>query len=80
VYEGVAITNISINRDDTSGESLVCDFSFQEFNKVKLQEIIAEVQINLKNMKTTQNKQSSPNKNNGKTQGSYKQPAILQPN
>jgi hypothetical protein len=72
VYEGVAITNISVNRDENSGESLICDFSFQEFNKVKLQEIIAEVQINLKNMKTTQNRQSSPNKNNGKTQGTSK--------
>lgn len=69
IYESVAILNISESRNSGSGESLICDISFQEFNKVKLQEIIAEVQINLKDMKTTQNRQSSPNKNNGKTQG-----------
>lgn len=69
VYTGVAITNIAINRDESTGESLICEISFQEFNKVKLQEIFAEVQINLKDTKTKQNRQSSPNKNNGKTQG-----------
>lgn len=72
VYEGVAITNISINRDSGSGESLICDFSFQEFNKIKLQEVVAEVQINLSSMKTSQNQQSAPNKNTGKTQGTNK--------
>jgi len=69
VYEGVAITNITISKGSDSGESLTCDFSFQEFNKVKLQEIEIEVQINLQNMKTSQNQQSAPNINTGKTQG-----------
>lgn len=69
IYEGVAITNISMSRGSDSGESLTCDFSFQELNKVKLQEIEVEVQINLQNMKTSQNQQSAPNKDNGKTQG-----------
>jgi len=69
VYEGVAITSININRDASSGESLVCDIAFQEFNKVKLSEVSIGATVNLQNTKTTQNKQSSPNKNVGKQQG-----------
>lgn len=69
VYEGVAITSININRDASSGESLICDISFQEFNKVKLSEISIGATVNLKDMKTTQNKQASPAKSVGKQQG-----------
>jgi len=69
VYEAVAITNISVNRDNSTGESLVCDFSFQEFNKVTLQVVSVGATINLSKMNTKQNQQSSKNKNNGKTQG-----------
>lgn len=69
VYEGVAITSISINRDASSGESLICDISFQEFNKVVLSEVTIGTIVNLKDMTTTQNKQSSVVKNVGKQQG-----------
>lgn len=77
IYEQVAITNISINRDSESGESLICDFSFQEFNKVKLQEIVVELSIKLKDMQSKQNKQSSPNLNTGKNQGKIDTRAYL---
>lgn len=77
VYEQVAILNIAVNRDESSGESLIADFSFQEFNKVKLTETAVGVTINLKNMKTNQNRQSSQNKNQGKTQGTVKPTSSL---
>ena len=76
IYEQVAILNISISKD-SPGESLICDFSFQEFNKVKLQEIIVELSINLKDTKTKQNQQSSKNKNMGKNQGKLDTRAYL---
>jgi hypothetical protein len=69
IYEGVAITSININRDASSGESLICNISFQEFNKIKLSEVIVGLTVNLKDTKTTQNKQASPTKNVGKQQG-----------
>jgi len=69
VYEGVAITSININRDASSGESLICDISFQEFNKVTLSEVSVGTVVKLKDMKSTQNKQSAPAKNVGKQQG-----------
>lgn len=68
VYEAVAITNISIPKEANSGESITCDISFQEFNKVKLQEVTLGATVNLKDMLSKQNQQSAKNKNVGKTQ------------
>jgi hypothetical protein len=69
MYEQVAISNISINKDESTGEALIANFSFQEFNKVMLQEVSISANISLANMSTTQNQQSSPNINVGKQQG-----------
>ena len=69
VYEQVAITSISINRDESSGESLVADFSFQEMNIVSLQAVEVQAGIKLANMNSSQNRQSSVSSNFGKQTG-----------
>ena len=69
VFDNVAITNISINRGTDSGEALEVDVSFQEINIVKLQELQITASIKLKNMNSTQNKQSANKLNKGKQQG-----------
>jgi hypothetical protein len=65
VYEQVAITNISVSRDSGSGESLIADFSFQEFNKVKLKEVKLDIVVNNVKLDTKL-------KNYGKHQGTKK--------
>jgi len=69
VYEDVAITSISTNRDSDTGEALIADFSFQTVTKVSLQEVELDAKIKLADMSTDQNKQSSQNVNAGKQTG-----------
>ena len=59
VYKDVAITGISISRDDGTGESLTASIGFQQINIVKLQEIQLVATVKLKDMNSAQNKQSS---------------------
>lgn len=67
VYSQVAITNISIARDDSSGEELVASFGFQEVNIVSLEQLQIEASIKLNDLTSDQNKQSSPEIDVGKT-------------
>ena len=69
VYQNVAITNITINRDKDTGEALFADFSFQEINIVSLQEIVITASVNIKDMTSNLNQQASPLLNAGKTVG-----------
>lgn len=61
VYNNVAITNINPVRDDTTGEAISFELSFQEVNIVKLQEVVIEAKISLANMDNEINQQASPN-------------------
>jgi len=66
-YENMAITSISISRDDGTGEALEVSISFRKVNIVKLQEIKLDIDVNLKNLKSKLNKQSAKNIDLGKT-------------
>lgn len=66
VYNNVAITNINPIRDDTTGEAISFELSFQEINIVKLQEVVIEAKISLADMDSELNQQSSPNLNLGR--------------
>jgi len=67
VYDNVAITSIGINKGVGSGEEIAIDISFVQVNVAKLQEIEIVATVSLPNMDTSQNRQSSPNTNVGKT-------------
>ena len=59
VYENVAITNVSVARSEASGEANAFSVSFRQMNIVKLKTTQIDAKINLKTMKTDQNRQSS---------------------
>lgn len=67
VYNNVAITSLSVNKDVDSGEMIAINISFIEVNVVKLQEIEVVASIKLKDLKSKQNKQTSPKTEVGKT-------------
>lgn len=67
VYEDVGITNISIDKSESDGESLIVNISFRKVNVVKLQEVLVQATVNLTDMGDDLNKQSSPNLDVGRT-------------
>ncbi len=69
VYEDVFISNISVNRDEETGEALFADISFTEVRIVQLEEVEITASVKLKDTKTTENKQSSKKQNKGKQTG-----------
>ena len=59
VYEDMAITNISISRDEETGESLQANISFKKVKTVKLQEVEVEVSVKVDDLNSNQNRQVS---------------------
>lgn len=67
IYNNVAITGLSVNKSVDSGEMIAINISFIEFNVVNLQEIELVASVKLKDLKSKQNRQTSPKTQVGKT-------------
>lgn len=66
VFENVGISNISAPRNNSTGEAIEFDISFQEVNIVKLQEIVIVANVRFTNMDSDNNRQGSPKLEAGK--------------
>jgi hypothetical protein len=69
VYESVAITNVSINRSDDTGEAIALNVAFQETKTVKLKTVEVDVDIKVRDMSNNQNRQAAPAVDVGRTVG-----------
>lgn len=67
VYNNVAVTSVTVPRDSATGEAIEVGLSFQEVQVVKLLEIQIEAAINLDDMGSDLNRQSSVKQDLGKT-------------
>lgn len=65
VYEDVAITRISTERNENTGDCLEIDISFQKVNKVKLREDKITAAVQPQEMKTTIEQKSANQVNSG---------------
>ncbi len=69
VYNDVAITDVSVDRSSSTGESLALNISFQKANIVKLKTVQVDVGITLDGTETNANRQASPQADVGRTVG-----------
>lgn len=71
--ENIAITNITIPRDEGTGEAITCSISFRKVNVVQLQQVFLFASINIpgpslddSDPEATQNRQSAPRTQTGR--------------
>jgi hypothetical protein len=69
VYEDVAIVDLSMDRSETSGESLVIQCSFRKVKKVQLKTVQVDATVSIKDMNTSLNRQSAVTVDAGRTVG-----------
>lgn len=67
VYENVAITSMPFARDTDSGESITIQVSFKKVKTVKLEEVVLELAVKVKDLKSNKNRQVSKKSNIGRT-------------
>ena len=68
VYKSMGITNISINRDFSTGDAVVFNVGFRKVEQVSLKTVVLETRVNVKDMSVKQNQQSAVETDVGRTQ------------
>ena len=74
VYENVAITHISTDRDGGSGDALEIEIGFRQVQKVQLQEDKVSAQVQPKDMESDINRSASVGLNGGQKVGAEPTP------
>lgn len=73
VYENVAITDISIDRSESTGEAIAMNVTFRQIKQVKLKTAQIDLAVNIKDMNNDTNRQATPPTDVGRTVAPSKQ-------
>jgi len=65
VYENVAVTDVTVNRSESTGEALSIGVTFKQVKVVKLKKSIVEAGVTVNNMDSDLNRQATPSINAG---------------